>query len=286
MPSLKRIPSAGAAERRYVAKRFVYVESEDDVRILGERWFIDKGDRVEFLSAGDGGPGGCTRVPLRVQEDRNADIDAVGIVDRDALARESKWLGFFETDDAKLEALEPFGEGVMVLRCWEIENYLLHPRVVETFLSDELGKSERPLEKTLEGLFDIACRLIPILAADLILNQHGKAQNQIQIGLGQTFEDIYKFVRRRIEDEIAVQAAQDLDRFIEKLVVFSEDAEHRSLDHWLKLLRIVDGKRFIRWLCHQHQLGERDIRWHLARLTRDQGLVSHLLDPAVQSIAA
>jgi hypothetical protein len=43
MARLKDLESGAVAERRYVAKRFVYLESEEDVQILGDRWFSDRG---------------------------------------------------------------------------------------------------------------------------------------------------------------------------------------------------------------------------------------------------
>lgn len=178
MARLKDLDTGSAAERRYVAKKFINLESEEDVQIFSERWFNDRAERVEFLPAGDGdgdgGPGGCTRVVGRVTEDRQASIEAYGIVDRDSLAREGWWMEFLETDDAQFDASKPFGEYVIVLRCWEIENYLLHPVVIEEFLSDEQGRSGRELSVVLAELFDMLCCLIPITAADLILHCEGK----------------------------------------------------------------------------------------------------------------
>jgi hypothetical protein len=46
--TLKDLESGNLAERRYVAKRYVYLESEEDVQILAERWFNDRGAKVEF----------------------------------------------------------------------------------------------------------------------------------------------------------------------------------------------------------------------------------------------
>jgi len=144
-------------------------------------------------------------------------------------------------------------------------------------LADEHGRSRRPLDRVLERLFDIVCRLIPIVAADLILNRDGRSRLPDGFGLGQSFEDIYRAVRSRVECELSPEAANELDIFIEKVVAFSGSVSHRSLDHWLGQIRIVDGKRLIRWLRHEHSLGDRDIHWHLARLTHDRGKVAEEL---------
>ena len=288
MARLKDLDTGSAAERRYVAKKFIYLESEEDVQILGERWFIDRGERIELLSAGGGNEdsGGCTRVIGRVEKDRATDIDAYGIVDRDALARAGKWDDFFETNPDRFAAARPFGAHVAVLQSWELENCLLHPEVIEEFLSDERGRTQRPLDRALEDLFDILCRVIPIVAGDLILNREGKSRYNDAFGLGQSVDVIYDSVRSRIEREVSEPAVRELDEFIERIVAFSDGMDHRSLGHWLAQVRMLDGKRMIRWLRHEYKLGDRDIRWHLARLTRDRGKISEMLDQKVLDLVA
>lgn len=288
MARLKDLDTGSAAERRYVAKRFIYLESEEDVQILAERWFIERGERVELLSAGDCDEvsGGCTRVMGRVAEDRATGIDAFGIVDRDALARVGNWDTFFETNPASFSAAKPFGAHIAVLQSWELENCLLHPEVVEEFLSDERGRAQRPLDRALEDLFDILCRVIPIVAGDLILNREGRPKYGDAFGLGQSVDVIYDSIRSRIEHEVSEAAARELDEFIEKIVAFSDGMDHRSIGHWLAQVRMLDGKRMIRWLRHEYKLGDRDIRWHLARLTRDRGKISEMLDRAVLDLVA
>jgi len=213
-------------------------------------------------------------------------IDAWGIVDRDALTQQGRWTEFFETDDGVFATIEPLHPHVKVLRCWEIENYLLHPEIIEEFLVDEHGRSRRPLNQVLEGVFDIVCRLIPIVAANLILNRDGRTKLPDGFGLGQLFEDIYQGVRSRIECDLSPEAADELDNFVEKIVAFSGSVSHRSLDHWLRQIRIVDGKRLIRWLRHEHNLGDRDVRWHLARLTRDRRRIADELEQMIVDLVA
>jgi hypothetical protein len=288
MARLKELDTGSAAERRYVAKKFIYLESDDDVQILAERWFSDRAERVEFLPAGDGesGSGGCTRVVGRVTEDREASIDAYGIVDRDSLAREGWWMEFLEADDAEFDASKPFGEHVIVLRCWEIENYLLHPEVIEEFLSDEHGRSERTTPVVLDELFGILCCLIPITAADVILNCEGKRKCPAGFGLGDSYWAIYRNLGQRIERAIGRRADEELDDVIAQIVGFSAGKSERSLEHWLAQARIVDGKRFIFWLSNRYKLGEHDVRWHLAKLTRDRGKIPEMLDQAVLDLVA
>jgi hypothetical protein len=77
-----------------------------------------------------------------------------------------------------------------------------------------------------------------------------------------------------------------VNNLIEKVVAFSGSVSHRSLDHWFRQIRIVDGKRLIRWLRHEHNLGDRDVRWHLARLTRDRRRIADELEQMIEDLVA
>ncbi|MBK1722881.1 hypothetical protein [Thiocystis violacea] len=279
MASLKNLESGDLAERRYVAKRYVYLESEEDVQILAERWFNDRGAKVEFLAAGDDLGGGCNRVIAQVDKDVENGIDAVGILDRDSLAARSHWDAFFDTADASCSNRSPFGDRIYVLRCWEIENYLLHPLVVESFLADEQGRGKREEEDVNRELFDILCDLLPLVAGSLLLTSYGLRKLDMGHGLNQTFLVNHAQVAQQIETRLSPEAAESLDICIERIVSFGGAHHDRSTTHWLDLIRGIDGKRFLVWLIHHYQLGKaRDIRFHLARLTRDCGVLNAVLD--------
>jgi hypothetical protein len=59
----------------------------------------------------------------RVNTERNKGITAFGIVDRDALMKEEKWELWWETDEQQFKQAKPFGDYILVLRRWEIENF-------------------------------------------------------------------------------------------------------------------------------------------------------------------
>ncbi|MBK1716522.1 hypothetical protein CKO27_02450 [Thiocystis violacea] len=279
MASLKNLESGDLAERRYVAKRYVYLESEEDVQILAERWFNDRGAKVEFQAAGDDLGGGCNRVIAQVDKDVENGIDAVGILDRDSLAARSHWDAFFDAADASCSNRSPFGERIYVLRCWEIENYLLHPVVIESFLADEKGRSERPEADVNRELFDILCDLVPVVAGSLVLTSYGQRTLEKGFGLNQTFLGNYAQVAQQIESRLSPEAAESLDTCIEHIVGFGDAHHDRSTAHWLELIRGIDGKRFVVWLIHHYQLGKtREIRFHLASLTRNRGVLEAVLD--------
>ncbi|NEX22625.1 DUF4435 domain-containing protein, partial [Thiorhodococcus mannitoliphagus] len=255
MASLKNLESGDLAERRYVAKRYVYLESEEDVQILA-RWFNDRGAKVEFLAAGDDLGGGCNCVIAQVDKDVENRIDAVGILDRDSLAARSHWDAFFDTADASCANRSPFGERIYVLRCWEIENYLLHPVVIESFLANEKGRSERPEADVNRELFAILCDLLPLVAGSLLLTSYGLRKLDMGRGLNQTFLVNHAQVAQQIETRLSPEAAESLDICIERIVSFGGAHHDRSTTHWLDLIRGIDGKRFVVWLIHHYQLGK------------------------------
>lgn len=279
MATLKDLESGDLAERRYVAKRYVYLESEEDVQILAERWFNDRGAKVEFLAAGDALGGGCNRVIAQVDKDVENGIDAVGILDRDSLAAQSYWDAFFDTADASCSKRSPFGERIYVLRCWEIENYLLHPVVIESFLADEKGRSERPEADVNQELFEIFCDLVPVVAGSLVLTSYGQRALDKGFGLNQTLLCNHAEVAQQLESRLSPETAESLDNCIERIVAFGSAHHDRSTAHWLDLIRAIDGKRLLVWLLHRYQLGnKREVRFHLARLTRDRGVLDTMLD--------
>lgn len=279
MASLKNLESGDVAERRYVAKRYVYLESAEDVQILAERWFNDRGAKVEFLAAGDALGGGCNCVIAQVDKDVENGIDAVGILDRDSLAARSQWDAFFDTADASCSNRSLFGERIYVLRCWEIENYLLHPVVIESFLADEIGRSERPEADVNQELFDILCDLVPVVAGSLVLTSYGQRTLDKGFGLKQTLLGNHAQVTQQIESRLSPEAAESLENCIERIVAFGNAHHDRSTAHWLDLIRVIDGKRLLVWLLHRYQLGnKREVRFHLARLTRDCGMLDAVLD--------
>lgn len=291
MGSLKDVASSGIAERRYVAKKFIYVESVEDVQILGVRWFNDRMAKVEFIAAGDGADddeglgGGCHEVIRKVQEDRDNAVDSYGIVDRDFFLSQSKWNVFLETDDDVYETHKLLDGYVHVWRCWEIENYLLHPLAVEHLLADEQGRAPRSIETVVHELHELADRMVVVLAGSLVLSFHGCKQLQQGFGLGEPADTLRGKVEDQIASHISSEAAEKIEHYAENILAFSGGESAPSLWGWLRLLRILEGKRFIFWLKHHYNL-KRKIRWQLATLMRDKGQVQEVLDPFVLELVA
>jgi hypothetical protein len=231
MGSFNNIESSDQVERRNIAKRFIFLESEEDVQVFGGRWFFECGEQVEFLPASDGGKGGCNDVIARVESDRTAGINAWGVVDRDVLAARCDWDAFFDADDTSFAARKVLGDHVLVLRCWEMENYLLHPAVLEDHLADVQGRSPRHASILTKELFELVCDKLPILAANVILNSYGKKKLSALFGHGQDGIKLLDTIEKRIEQEgIPFDVIDDcLVRFAD----FGEQYSPYSEAHWL-----------------------------------------------------
>ena len=129
----QKIPQIKA---KYTDRVIVYLESQDDYQIIARRWFFDRGESLEFRPSNDTGGGGCNDVIQRVEADRDKNITAFGLVDRDTLLNRKNWTLWWETDDSCLAEARPFGDYIRILCRWELENYLLSPKELETLLAD------------------------------------------------------------------------------------------------------------------------------------------------------
>jgi hypothetical protein len=281
MASLKSLDNAQTAEKRYIAKRFIYVESGEDVYFFHDCWFYDKGSKIEFRSVDAGDGGGCNQVIDQVRADRDNGIDAYGIVDRDCLKSKAEWDSFFETDNTEFRCSNPLNsEHVHVLRCWEIENYLLHPEVIEAYLAAEFRRSPRSRNQVLAELFDLVCRLILVVAADVFLNSYGQSRLPFGFGQGQNFINIDTSIRNRLV-RISPEAEESFDECLEKIAAFGENCDPRSLEHWSSLLRIIDGKRLIAWIKNHYKI-QGDPCGHLAVMSRNK--LDELLEPELRQL--
>lgn len=282
MSSFNNIESSDRIERRNVAKRFIYLESEEDVQVFGERWFFERGERVEFRPASDGGNGGCNDVIAHVKADRAAGIEAWGVVDRDILAARHNWDAFFDADDASFAARKVFGEYVLVLRCWEMECYLLHPEVLEEYLADAEGRSPRPTSKLIEELFELVCCKLPILAANIMLNSYGEKELIRHFGKGLDCIKLLNTIEKKIEKYgIASDLLEDC---LERIVNFGTGHSPYSEAHWLGLLRILDGKLLMDWIVDRFNL-KQECRFALARHTKALGKVDDMLERRISDLA-
>lgn len=280
MASFNDVNSEELVDRSYAGKKVVYLESEEDVQVFRERWFIDRGQFVDFFAVSEPGRGGCNDVITRVATDRAANIDAWGVVDRDALASKGEWDAFFDTDDEHFASRNALGEYVLVLKRWEMENYLLHPEVIEQHVADIKSRSPRPVEQVVEELFDILCCKLPLVAANMLLNSYGRTALPHNFGHSGSCSALLDNVARRLEKE---GLGDVFEECLERITSFGGGHAPRTLDHWFALTRMVDGKMALKWIrTHYHLQDECRFIW--ARSIRERGMLPDVIDPSLWNL--
>ncbi|MDP2180571.1 DUF4435 domain-containing protein [Methylicorpusculum sp.] len=223
----------------------VYLESTDDEYIVGRKWFPHLKDKISFESVSDvRANGGCQLVRKKVKESKANNKKSFGIVDRDILLadplfRDSLW---WQIDNDIFTSTKPYEEGdIFVLHYWELENYLLHPKALESLLSDKkLAKNSAFSESTIAGLlFQHENDLVAVTLLSTISAQQALDQAPIGFGLDNFGDELTEKVRNKLHISMKVS---EIER--QKIKNFAED-ESNALIRWNKLSRILDGKRII-----------------------------------------
>lgn len=256
MGVFKKKETTDRVEQGYFKRVRVVLESNEDLLIVGHRWFFDVGDSIEFEHADDGQGGGANKVCRKVDEQRGNSEVAFGLVDRDAVkvAFPPLW---WETDDGVFKAARPFGDYVRVLSHWEIENYLLDPDVIEETVADIEARPIRRGDAAIATLLDEVDAIVTLSAADIVANKEGQSFSH---DLDLCPADC---LREQVKKELAELSGQlpDTERAIRQ---FAGDA-HTSEQQWLGVRRLIDGKRLLRRLkLAQRRLGNQDRRLELA----------------------
>lgn len=291
MPSFKDIHDTGAIDSRFVEKIVVYLESTVDYQILGERWFFDKGEWLEFKSADQCcESGGCTQVIKLVEKDRTCGTAAFGIVDRDVLLRQKLWDQLFETDDETYRSQRPFGPYIHLLRRWEIENYLLDPVEIEVLIQDHRtgssSRSLRPEDKTVKELLSHLQILIPVMAANVVLHSHGESSLKIEYGW-----QVRDRVRMEADvkqtlgnnDNLPNEYMENVTSFIDRTENFTGGHPENSKDRFESLCRIIDGKRVFDRIQRTYTLRD-EYRFNLARRIRENNRIPEEIVNLIQSL--
>ena len=252
MPSFKKV-QAEFVDDKYEGGTKVFLESAEDVRIFSDHWFSDKQDKLRFVSAeGDqSGGGGCQVVISKVNEVNARDIKAYGIVDRDVLLADKKLDLFWEADDTRFHATQPYGDKIYVLRRWELENYLLQSEAFSTEVSKRVSRSPAP-KISAQTLLDQSEDIIKLTALTTISVTNGKASPSPSFGSqssGSNLDDeIRKHLNKQFPDNDYPNKDDDFKDNIYKIRGFDQ-TQGSSEDRWNKLSRILDGKKSLVRLC-------------------------------------
>lgn len=248
MGSFKQLP-ASIVDSKYEGGVKVYLESEEDVRIFSDHWFSSYQDKIRFESAEQQarGGGGCCAVIRQVEEASHSNMPAYGIVDRDILLADGRHDLFWEIDDTKFHAAQPYTDRVHVLCRWELENYLLKPEAISAVVA--LRKSRPPIPHvTSESLLVFEEDLVNVTALTTFM----VAQNQGSPNPGfgqQSFGDALKEeITSHLGKAVPGKSYDDLAGDRKKIKAFSEDRDDAA-QRWDRLARIFDGKKALSRIC-------------------------------------
>jgi hypothetical protein len=272
MVAFKNKSSTEFAEKSYLSRVVVYLESEEDRLIIGDRWFYD--ENLEFRSAGEDaqGAGGCTQVIKKVNDDREKGITSVGLVDRDVLLKDCHWDCWWEHDDAAFKACQPYGNNIKVLSRWEIENYLLlEPEIIASVRADRFGHvQERPASLPLSS--EEIALFTMLTAADACRHAEGeKKVSDSMAGFPGTPHELRDSLKKKGVNSAA------LDQGMNKAARFAGDEEEGSVEEWKQLSRILNGKAILK---RRDLLGKKlekaeDYRLALARKIADDDKIDN-----------
>lgn len=192
-----------------------------------------------------------------------------GLLDRDALKRELLWQEFFEVDDDAFFRMTRM-DGLYVLARWELENYLLDPATIYDLYST--CQEHRPDEEALLDLLisEASCELhvsagwCTAHANNIPECEHLKPEIDAQ------------FLPERVRDWLAgidPGLLAQHDQFVAKVMAFDPGAMVDKRQRFRAMLRMIDGKRFVKRL-KKSPLGLREdslLLRLLARLARGDG---------------
>ncbi len=280
MAAFKNKLSTEFAEKSYLSRVTVYLESEEDRLIIGDRWFYDE-ENLDFRSAGEDtqGAGGCTQVIKKVNDDEEKGIKSVGLVDRDVLLKDCRWECWWEHDDIDFKACQPYGKNIKVLSRWEIENYLLvEPDIIASVKADRFGRAQErpapiPLSSKEISLFTM------LTAADACCHMKKmKKVSDSMAGFTGTSQELRVSLEKKDVD------LSELDENINKTACFVGDENDNPVKQWQQVSRILNGKAILKrlQLLGKKQEDAMDCRLSLARKIADDDKI----DPEVRDYIA
>lgn len=249
MASFKKVETV-LVDAKYEGGIKVFLESAEDVRIFSEHWFSHKQDKLRFVSAEgeQAGGGGCKIVINKVEEANKQNIQAYGIVDRDVLLADAKFDLFWETDDVKFHAEQPYGKNIHVLGRWELENYLLQPEAFAYEVSRRISRSPAP-DISAETFLEQANDIVQVTALTTYLVAHCQTSPKTAFGTDtNSSPDLSIKINDHLKKKFPPPASPDISEDIEKIKAFDQ-SDANPAERWERLSRILDGKKSLMRLC-------------------------------------
>lgn len=286
--TFKSMHDPGVIAGHYDGRVRVYLESQEDVFFFKERWFLDVGETLLFIGSdeekvSEKGGGGCRAVIRQVAKDQKSGLNAHGIVDRDILLSKRRFDLFFDQDMKDYSSL--FGPEIIVLKCWEMENYLLDPEAMEIFLADYEKRSVRGKQVILEEMFKFIDTILELMSANLVLHNHDEKgfsplfeiQSKTDLELRSKVKEFLEQKLSGISRENSIQEQNDFrDRFC-KII---QQITTRNEADWNSVRYILDGKMFLKRFFYsysvKHDPGPFLATWIKNNNRISQELVDHI----------
>ncbi|MEO5337214.1 MAG: DUF4435 domain-containing protein [Magnetospirillum sp. WYHS-4] len=222
----------------------IFVEGASDVAYL-EKMFPDSRADIRFEEVG-----GCTAIRARLAKERPANPKVIGLLDRDALMREKRWLELFETDNDDFASATRL-DGIYVLTRWEIENYLLDLAAVWRLFENWKASFVPNEDKLLDLMIEAALGELHVTAGWCTAHQRGIPQHT---GPGSCVD--IEVLESKVREWIMSQqpdAETEYDQHLTRVKAFDPGTAAEKRERLAALMRMVDGKRFVerlqrRWL--------------------------------------
>lgn len=236
MASFGKLTDSKAVVNLHSGAVTIYVEGKDDVDFL-EKMFPGAKADIRFEEVG-----GCAGMRARVAKERQNNKNVIGLLDRDALKRESRWTELFDTDNDNF-AISTRLDGIYVLTRWEIENYLLDLTAVYRVFVNWKSNVFPSEDALLDVMIETALGELHVTAGWCTAHEHG-----IPEASGPSACVDVKALEGKVREWIVSkmpEAKAKYDQHLAKVRAFDPGAIAAKRERLTALLRMVDGKRFL-----------------------------------------
>lgn len=286
MPSLSKLGDSDAVENKYIDRFILYVEGEDDRKILSIYLLQGYAQDIEIKVPSKLGGGGNSVID-RVQDERSANRKIFGIVDGDVLLAKGHFAHYREAFGTSDWIQDSEHEGIYFLPGWEIENILYSKRILPQTILDlqPVKKLQKWTLRVVEnGVMREAFRLSELAALNLALLEECYPTIRAQT-MTETVNR--RKLHREIENYISnlENAESIMARFAEWRCFFRSllpDNCNRDVIYEQFVSR-VDGKALGIMLQKRFSL-HRDIRPVLARNFCSDKQAMRLIDKLIKSL--
>jgi hypothetical protein len=286
--------------RKWSVRKRIYLEGKTDYEIIAVRWFHSD-DKIEFRTHEDDS-GGCKWVLKQVEEQNGS----FGIIDRDYLLNPEHYDLFFEINDEVYKEKAPFGQNVLILSRYEIENYLVDvPHLLRIMINRRRntynGRTIRNESELYEILLNISLKISSVDAICSVFRLFreeipGKVKGLYfdKNSADEVVPQVNGLLRKWIEEDCEILyepghtnllncLCECYEQLTDRYYIFSSNEEDPINRRFLSLLRIVDGKRLLGLITRSFKMHD-PIEYDLADYIVNSDAVPIEIDVFINSI--